>query len=88
VTLPDAHQLSAPWQVAAEAQRGHAECPMYTEPLFSGDPTIRMQVTGAVGWRREGIKYKKNEVIRQEWDTVWAAFTRRTCRSALHKLTQ
>lgn len=22
-----------------------------------------LQVTGAVGWRREGIKYKKNEVF-------------------------
>lgn len=24
---------------------------------------VTVQVTGAVGWRREGIKYKKNEVF-------------------------
>lgn len=30
------------------------------ENLFGGIP---VQVTGAVGWRREGIKYKKNEVF-------------------------
>jgi hypothetical protein len=26
------------------------------------DPNATLQVTGAVSWRREGIKYKKNEV--------------------------
>jgi AP-2 complex subunit mu-1 len=26
------------------------------------DPNATLQVTGAVGWRKEGIKYKKNEV--------------------------
>jgi len=27
------------------------------------DPNATLQVTGAVSWRREGIKYKKNEVF-------------------------
>ena len=26
-------------------------------------PNATLQVTGAVGWRREGLVYKKNEVI-------------------------
>lgn len=26
-------------------------------------PNATLQVTGAVGWRREGLKYKKNEVF-------------------------
>ena len=26
-------------------------------------PNATLQVTGAVGWRREGLVYKKNEVV-------------------------
>lgn len=36
------------------------------------DPNATLQVTGAVAWRREGIKYKKNEVrgVCEVWGCV------------------
>lgn len=36
---------------------------MQTQPSDKPVPNATLQVTGAVGWRREGLMYKKNEVI-------------------------
>ena len=33
------------------------------QPTDKPVPNATLQVTGAVGWRREGLVYKKNEVI-------------------------
>lgn len=33
------------------------------KPTDKPVPNATLQVTGAVGWRREGLAYKKNEVI-------------------------
>lgn len=33
-------------------------------------PACLPQVTGAVGWRKEGIRYKKNEVFLDVIETV------------------
>lgn len=34
------------------------------QPTDKPVPNATLQVTGAVGWRREGLVYKKNEVFR------------------------
>lgn len=33
------------------------------QPVDKPVPNATLQVTGAVGWRREGLAYKKNEVF-------------------------
>lgn len=35
---------------------------MLKKPSDKPVPNATLQVTGAVGWRREGLVYKKNEV--------------------------
>ncbi|KAH9297699.1 hypothetical protein KI387_029381, partial [Taxus chinensis] len=37
--------------------------PFSSKPLDKPVPNATLQVTGAVGWRREGLAYKKNEVF-------------------------
>ena len=37
---------------------------MHLQPLDKPVPNATLQVTGAVGWRREGLVYKKNEVLK------------------------
>ena len=32
---------------------------------------MRLQVTGAVGWRKDSIKYKKNEVFLDIVEQAW-----------------
>lgn len=35
----------------------------FKQPTDKPVPNATLQVTGAVGWRREGLNYKKNEVF-------------------------
>lgn len=37
---------------------------MHLQPSDKPVPNATLQVTGAVGWRREGLVYKKNEVLK------------------------
>lgn len=49
------------------------------------DPNATLQVTGAVAWRREGIKYKKNEVrgLCEVWVCVRVGVGAATCRAGM-----
>ncbi len=44
-------------------QKGYKSEFSFLEEKKKADPNATLQVTGAVSWRREGIKYKKNEVF-------------------------
>lgn len=55
------------WDDALTATCSHALPSMQTS---SAHPACLPQVTGAVGWRKEGIRYKKNEVFLDVIETV------------------
>ncbi|KAL9249694.1 AP-2 complex subunit mu-like protein [Drosera capensis] len=42
---------------------GGVRSPFSSKPVDKPVPNATLQVTGAVGWRREGLVYKKNEVF-------------------------
>lgn len=40
-----------------------SQCNIILQHVDKPVPNATLQVTGAVGWRREGLVYKKNEVV-------------------------